>query len=91
MQSPATLFIDTAIWEVVIICITSFVGIFAVSAALEDYLWTEMSWYERILSDVGGLLLIYSGIITEVIGLGLVAIAVVIQTFNKRKAKQLIH
>ena len=33
--NPAMLFIDTNAWEVVLICITSFVGIFAVSAALD--------------------------------------------------------
>ena len=56
--NPAMLFIDTTAWEVVQICITSCVGIFAVSAALEGYFFHSMRWYERIACAAGGLLLI---------------------------------
>ena len=85
--NPAMLFIDTTAWEVVLICITSFVGIFAVSAALEGYFLRHMSWYERIFSVVGGLLLIYPGIVTDVIGLALVGVMVVIQIIGQKKAE----
>ena len=84
--NPAMLFIDTTAFEVITICITSFVGIFAVSAALEGYFLHHMSWPERIISVAGGLLLIYPGIVTDSIGLGLVAIVVVIQVINRKKA-----
>jgi len=86
---PAMLFIDTTPWEVVSICITSLVGIFAVSAALEGWFLRGMSWYERILSVAGGLLLIYPGIVTDLIGLGLVAIVAAIQ-FVKRRNSALV-
>lgn len=83
--NPAMLFIDTSAWEVILICITSFVGIFAVSAALEGYFLQRMRWYERAVSVVGGLLLIYPGIVTDAIGLGLVAIVAVVQILTKKK------
>ena len=84
------LFIDTTVPEVVIICITSFVGIFAVSSALEGYFLHHMKWYERILCVVGGLLLIYPGTITDVIGLLLVAVIGVTQALtHKRKKAQM--
>ncbi len=83
--NPAMLFINTAAGEVILICITSFVGIFAVSAALEGYFLHHMAWYERIISVAGGLLLIYPGVVTDVIGLGLVGIAVVLHLLNKKK------
>lgn len=83
--NPAMLFIDTSAWEVILICITSFVGIFAVSAALEGYFLQRMHWYERAVSVVGGLLLIYPGIVTDAIGLGLVAIVAVVQILTKKK------
>ncbi len=84
--NPAMLFIGTtSLVEVVLICITSFVGIFAVSAALEGYFLQSMRWYERIVSVVGGLLLIYPGTVTDVIGLGLVAVVAVIQILTKKK------
>lgn len=87
--NPAMLFIDTnGVWEVILICITSFAGIFGVSAALEGYFLCNMSWYERIISAAGGLLLIYPGVTTDVIGLGLVAVALVIQFIKKKSHKK---
>lgn len=83
--NPAMLFIDTTAGEVVLICITSLVGIFAVSAALEGYFLRLMKWYERIVCVVGGLLLIYPGVVTDVIGLGLVATILVAQILMKKK------
>lgn len=83
--NPAMLFIDTNAWEVVLIIITSFAGIFGVSASLQGYLIGQMSWYERILSVIGGLLLIYPGITTDAIGLALVALVVVVQLLKKKK------
>ena len=84
--NPAMLFIDTTVWEVVLICITSLVGIFAVSASLEGFFLCHMTWYERILCVIGGLLLIDPGVVTDVIGLALVAAVLVLQLFARKKA-----
>lgn len=83
--NPAMLFINTTVPEVILICITSCVGIFAVSASLEGYFLHNMSWYERIISAVGGLLLIYPGMVTDVIGVGLVGIVLLVQLLTKRR------
>jgi len=83
--NPAMLLINTTVWEVILICITSLIGMFGVSAALEGYLLKQMRWYERILSAAGGLLLIYPGLITDVVGLTLVGIVVLIQIISKKK------
>jgi TRAP transporter 4TM/12TM fusion protein len=88
--NPAMLFIDTGVGEVILICITSLVGIFGVSAALEGYIMSHMSWYQRILSAVGGLLLIYPGLVTDLIGLALVAVVVAMQVIEKKKAQKAI-
>ena len=82
--NPAMLFIDTTAGEVILICITSLVGIFAVSAALEGFLLQHMSWPQRLVSLAGGLLLIYPGLVTDSIGLGLVALVVAAQLFVKK-------
>lgn len=84
--NPAMLFVDTTAPEVILICITSLVGIFGVSSALEGYLFRDMPWYQRILSLVGGLLLIYPGLATDIIGLALVGATVVLQILGQRKA-----
>lgn len=87
--NPAMLFIDTTIWEVILITITSLVGMFGVSAALEGFLLGRMAWYERVVSAIGGLLLIYPGLATDLIGLSLVAAVLLLQQIGKKKAKAL--
>ena len=87
--NPAMLFVNTVWYQVVLICITAFIGMFGVSAALEGYLLTDMKWYERIISAVGGLLLIYPGILTDSIGLGLIVIVMLIQVISKKAHKQI--
>ena len=83
--SPAMLLIDTSFGEVCLICITSLVGICGVSAGLEGYFFHDMKLYQRIMSAVGGLLLIYPGVVTDTAGLALVLIVVAMQFVERRK------
>lgn len=83
--NPAMLFINTNAIEVVVIIITSLVGIFGVSAGVRGYVLRSMNALERILIIISGLLLIYPGIITDVIGLVAVAILVTVQKKTKKK------
>jgi len=82
--NPAMLFVDTTAGEVILIVITSLIGIFGVSAGLEGYVFRHAAWWERLLAVAGGLLLIYPGLVTDIIGLALVGIVVVIQFLEKR-------
>ena len=84
--NPAMLFVDTNALEVATICITSFIGICAISAALEGYLLKHMNWPQRLMSALGGLLLIDPGLVTESIGLALVAAVVIRQVIGRKKA-----
>jgi len=85
--NPAMLFVDTSVAEVILISITSLIGIFAVSASLEGYLIKDMPWYQRIISLAGGLLLIYPGLVTDTIGICLVAVVVLLQVISKKRLK----
>ena len=85
--SPAMLFINTTVWEVIQICITSLVGIFGISMALEGFLLSGMRWYQRIMSAAGGLLLITPGGFTDAVGLALVAVVVILQIIDRQNAK----
>jgi TRAP-type uncharacterized transport system fused permease subunit len=88
--SPSMLFIgDVGIFEIILIVISSLIGIFAVSASLEGYIINHMSWYERAASLCGGLLLIYPGIITDTIGLSLVVTVIILQIISKRSKKKI--
>ena len=84
--NPAMLFVDTNALEVATICVTSFIGICAISAALEGYLLKHMNWPQRVISALGGLLLIYPGLVTDSIGLALVAAVVILQVIGRKKA-----
>lgn len=88
--NPAMLFVDTTVFEIIIICITSLIGIFAVSVSMEGYLIHNLPWYQRIISLVGGLLLIYPGIVTDAVGVSLVIVMFVIQILTKNN-KMLIN
>ena len=83
--NPAMLFIDTSVGEVALIVVTSLIGIFGVSSALEGFLLHHMKWFERIMSAIGGLLLIYPGIVTDSIGLALVGAVLLIQVATRKK------
>lgn len=82
--NPAMLLVDTNAWEVILIGITSLIGIFGVSSALQGYLMKPMPWYLRLAGAVGGLLLIYPGIVTDTAGIILVGLVVIIQYSQSR-------
>ena len=86
--NPALLFINTTAFDVVLIVITSLIGIFAVSASLEGYLIRNMKWYQRVISLAGGLLLIYPGLVTDTVGVLLVAVVLMLQLLTKKKEIQ---
>lgn len=83
--NPAMLLVDTSVPAVLLISVTSFIGIFAVSASLEGFLVGHMPWYERILSAVGGLMLIYPGLVTDTVGIALVGAMFLLQIIQKKK------
>ena len=63
---------------------------FGVASGLEGYMLQSASWWERLLSIVGGLLLIYPGLTTDLIGLGLVGLVVVIQLLKNHRSTKAI-
>ena len=86
--NPVMLFIDvTSVFEVVLIVITSIIGIFGVSAALEGYILTNMNVVERIASAAAGLMLIIPGAVTDIAGVVLFAAVVLWQVLKVHQAK----
>jgi TRAP transporter 4TM/12TM fusion protein len=86
--NPAMLFIgENGVFDIILIVVSSLVGIFAVSASLEGYILEHMAWYERLVAAVGGLLLIYPGLVTDLIGVSLVAVVVAIQFIKRKRGK----
>lgn len=79
VYSPALLLIDTAPLHVVQIIITSLIGMLGIGAAMEGFFLTHAGWPERILFLAGGLMLIDPGLVTDIIGAGLIAVTLLWQ------------
>ena len=62
-------------------------GIFAISAALEGYVFHKMPWFLRITCAAGGLMLIYPGLVTDTAGLLLVGVSLLIQYVGGKSQK----
>ena len=84
--SPSMLLIETNALEVIQISLTSLIGIFGVSSGLEGYLFTKMNPIIRAVFVIGGLMLIVPSLMTDLIGLGLIAAACVFQFTMGKKA-----
>ena len=85
--SPSMLFIDTVWYDVVLITITSIIGMFGIASALSSYMIKGMNIVERLLSAAGGLLLIVPGLATDAGGLLLIGLAIVLQLIGKRRER----
>ncbi|ADG70898.1 TRAP transporter permease [Brachyspira murdochii] len=83
--NPDILMINTTISDIIPILITSLIGMFGVSAGLEGYVFRKCKPYERILFIIAGLLSIYPEVYSDIIGIGVIAILVIIQIITKRK------
>jgi len=75
-------------FKVLFMIVTSFVGMFAISAGMEGYLLKRMRFWDRILALAAGLMLIDPGLVTDVVGLSLVAFLIALQYFGSRSRNQ---
>ena len=84
--SPMILFVGESIlwYEVVLTVITAVIGMIGVAAGLSGYLLGNMNIVQRIVTILGGVLLIIPGVWTDVAGIALVAVAVVWQMLEKK-------
>lgn len=82
--SPELLMIDTTWYQLIWVIFTAIAGMMAIGAGVIGYWLRKLAWYERILGIVGGLMLIYPEGMTDMIGLGLFILLIVIQIVFKR-------
>ncbi|MBO5544217.1 MAG: TRAP transporter permease [Oscillospiraceae bacterium] len=85
--NPAMLFVDTTAVQVVMVVITSLIGIFGVAAALNGYLYRPMNVLVRILFVAGGLLMMDPTTLTDIIGIVLFAAAFAWQYTTAKRGK----
>ena len=85
--NPAMLFIDTVWYEVVLIAVSSFIGMISISVALEGYLIHEVNPLGRILCAAGGLALLIPGTLSDLAGLVALAIVLGAQIIENKRRK----
>ena len=84
--SPSILFVGDVVWyDVILIALTATIGMIGVAAGLSGYLVRSMNVVERVLTIAGGMCLIIPGTLTDVIGLALIALGVVLQLVLSKK------
>ena len=85
-MDPTMMFVGIEHWyQVVLICITSVVGIYGVASGLAGFTYTSMPWYTRILAIAGGLLLLAPSTWTDIAGLIIVAGVIAFQYLMGKK------
>jgi TRAP transporter 4TM/12TM fusion protein len=82
--SPELLMIDTTWYYLIWIIFTAVAGMMAIGAGIIGYWLRPLTWYERIIGLVGGLLLIYPEGMTDIIGLGVFILLIALQLVFKR-------
>ena len=84
--SPMILFVGESIlwYEVALTVITAVIGMIGVAAGLSGYLLGNMNIIQRIVTILGGVLLIIPGVWTDAAGIALVAVAVAWQMLEKK-------
>ena len=87
--NPAMLFIDTTVFEVVQVIVTSFVGMFLISSGLMGYMIADLNMLYRVVAVAGGLALVIPGTVTDVIGIGVLVLLIVLQMAGKKKVAEI--
>ncbi len=87
IYSPQLLLIDTGLLDGLRVAIGACMGVFMIGVAIEGYLFTNVNIISRILSFIGALGLIDSGIYTDLIGLGMLILLVGSQYWLARREK----
>jgi TRAP transporter 4TM/12TM fusion protein len=87
VYNPGLVLIGTTPAMLALNVTTATLGMIGLGAAAVGYLVTHMRWYERVLSIAGGLLLIDPGIVTDLVGLGILIVVGAVQAVRVRRTR----
>ena len=83
--NPSLLLIGSEPLDIILVTLTALAGMTGVAAATEGYIFAKMNPLIRIVSLIGGLMLIIPGLYTDLGGLALLSIAFVFQKLYSKK------
>ena len=84
----AMLFIDTKPLDVILVIVTSTIGMLLIAIGMVGYFLRDTNMILRFACVAGGLLLIYPGTVTDVIGLGVLVALFLLQKAQNAKDKK---
>ncbi|MGD9567121.1 MAG: TRAP transporter permease [Sedimentibacter sp.] len=90
IYNTSLLLIDVTAIDVIRTLIASLVGVFIMSVGIEGYLYTKVNAAIRILSIIGGIMLITSNIYFNLIGLLALVVLLVVQKAKVKKEEVMI-
>ncbi len=87
--SPELLIVgsDKPWYDIVLLVITALCGIYIISAGMEGYMYKHMPVWERLMALAGGLLMIIPGWETDIAGVALMVLVILLQKIGEKKAK----
>lgn len=87
--SPEMLIIgsDKPWYDIVLLVITALCGIYIISAGMEGYMYKHMPVWERLMALAGGLLMIIPGWETDIAGVAIMILIIVLQKIGEKKEK----
>ena len=77
------------VYRIIIAICTSCFGVVCLATAFQGYFRTNAKWYVRVLMGAASLLLIDSGLVTDAIGFGCIALSYVLQTIRLNKERNM--
>lgn len=87
VYNPGLLLIDVTWYQVLLLCVTSVVGMYAFSAAIQGYFLVPARWWERILLAAIGVAMVQPNLVTDLIGLGLLSLVYFVQRARRARLK----
>jgi len=65
--------------------VTSVIGIVALASGVNGFFKTHMFWYERVAAAAGGIMLVYPGLSTDLIGAAILFLIFLFQEYKARR------
>lgn len=85
VYNPQLLLIDVNAMQIVIIIITSIIGIISVASALTGYFITNMTTVQRLIFLIGGVMLVTTNLTANAVAVVFLAIGYLMQKKNKKR------
>ncbi len=81
--APGLVMLGDSIWGIIMPCISAFVGVFCLGAAIENYMFTPFTVLERTAMFLSSILLIFPETISDIVGI-LVAAFFIYKNYKRK-------